>query len=132
MITRRHLLAGFALGTVLLSAAGADALTRRLPFDQKAFDAAQASGRPILVEVYASWCPVCKVQRPLLTKLGQIPKYQKIAYFEVDFDRQKEVLRALRVSKQSTLIAFKGKKEIARSTGDTNQASIEALVAKSL
>jgi thioredoxin 1 len=132
MITRRHLLAGFALGTVLLSAAGADALTRRLPFDQKAFEQAQASGRSILVEVYASWCPVCKVQRPFLTKLGQIPTYQKIAYFEVDFDRQKDVLRALRVSKQSTLIAFKGKKEIARSTGDTNQASIEALVAKSL
>ena len=132
MITRRHLLAGFGLGTVLLSAAGADALTRRLPFDQKAFDAAQASGRSILVEVYASWCPVCKVQRPFLTKLGQIPTYQKIAYFEVDFDRQKDVLRALRVSKQSTLIAFKGKNEIARTTGDTNHALIEALVAKSL
>jgi thioredoxin 1 len=132
MITRRHLFAAFALGMLVLSTAGADALTRRLPFDQKAFDAAQASGRPILVEVYASWCPVCKVQRPFLTTLGQNPKYQKIAYFEVDFDRQKDVLRALRVSKQSTLIVFKGKNEIARSTGDTNKTSIEALVAKSL
>ena len=130
--TRRHLLAGLAMAAVLLAAAGADALTRRLPFGQKAFDAAQASGRSILVEVHASWCPVCKVQRPFLTKLGQNPKYQKIAYFEVDFDRQKDVLRALRVSKQSTLIVFKGKKEVARSTGDTNHASIEALVAKSL
>jgi hypothetical protein len=72
------------------------------------------------------------VQRPFLTKLGQNPKYQKIAYFEVDFDRQKDVLRALRVHKQSTLIAFKGKNEVARSTGDTDHKSIEALVAKSL
>lgn len=131
-LARRYLFAGLALSAVLLSAMSADALTRRLPFDQKAFDAAQASGRPILVEIYASWCPVCKVQRPLLTKLGQNPKYQKIAYFEVDFDRQKDVLRALRVSKQSTLIVFKGKNEVARSTGDTNHVSIEALVAKSL
>ena len=130
MITRRYLLTACALGALVLSSAGADALTRRLPFGQKAFDAAQASGRPILVEVYASWCPVCKVQRPLLTKLGQNPKYQKIAYFEVDFDRQKDVLRALRVSKQSTLIVFKGSKEVARSTGDTDPASIRALVAK--
>jgi thioredoxin 1 len=132
MITRRHLFAAFALGALVLSTATTEALTRRLPFDQKAFAEAQASGRPILVEVYASWCPVCKVQRPFLTTLGQNPKYQKIAYFEVDFDRQKDVLRALGVSKQSTLIAFKGKKEIARSTGDTNKASIEALVAKAL
>lgn len=132
MITRRHLFTAFALGALALSTATADALTRRLAFNQKAFEEAQAAGRPILVEVHAGWCPVCKVQRPLLTKLGQNPKYQKIAYFEVDFDRDKDALRALRVSRQSTLIVFKGKNEIARSTGDTNPASIEALIAKTL
>jgi thioredoxin len=132
MITRRHLLAAFAVGTILLSTAAADALTRRLPFDQQAFEAAQASGRSILVEFYTTWCPVCKVQRPFLTTLGQNPKYQQIAYFEIDFDRHKELAREFRVHKQSTPIVFKGKNEIARSTGDTNRTSIEALVAKSL
>src|SRR5262245_31719132 len=132
MISRRHLLTAFVLTTVVLPAAGADALTRRLPFDQKAFAEAQASGRSILVEFYTTWCPVCKVQRPFLTTLGQNPKYQGIAYFEIDFDRHKDLAREFRVHKQSTLIVFKGKKEISRSTGDTNKASIEALVAKSL
>ena len=132
MITRRYLLAGLVLAAALLAGATADALTRRLPFDQKAFDAAQAAGRPTLVEFYTTWCPVCKVQRPFLTTLGQNPKYQKIAYFEVDFDRHKDLAREFRVHKQSTLIVFKGKNEIARSTGDTNKMSIEALVAKSL
>ncbi len=132
MIKRRHLLAGFVSTAIVFAAAGADALTRRLPFDQQAFDAARASGRSILVEFYTTWCPVCKVQRPFLTTLGQNPKYQKIAYFEIDFDRHKELAREFRVHKQSTLIVFKGKNEIARSTGDTNKTSIEALVAKSL
>jgi len=132
MITRRYLLTACALGALVLSSAGADALTRRLPFDQKAFESAQASGRSILVEFYTTWCPVCKVQRPFLTTLGQNPKYQKIAYFEIDFDRHKDLAREFRVHKQSTLIVFKGKNEIARSTGDTNKTSIEALVAKSL
>jgi thioredoxin 1 len=132
MITRRQLFAALALGALVLSTATADALTRRLPFDQKAFAEAQASGRPILVEFFTTWCPVCKVQRPFLTTLGQNPKYQKIAYFEIDFDRHKELAREFRVHKQSTLIVFKGKNEIARSTGDTNKMSIEALVAKSL
>ena len=132
MITRRHLLAVSALGALALSTVTADALTRRLPFDQKAFAEAQAAGRSILVEFYTTWCPVCKVQRPFLTTLGQNPKYQKVAYFEIDFDRHKDLARAFRVHKQSTLIVFKGKNEVARSTGDTNKASIEALVAKSL
>jgi thioredoxin 1 len=132
MITRRHLLTALVLAASVLSTAGADALTRRLPFDQKAFAEAQASGRSILVEFYTTWCPVCKVQRPFITTLGQNPKYQKIAYFEIDFDRHKDLAREFRVHKQSTLIVFKGKNEIARSTGDTNKTSIEALVAKSL
>ena len=132
MITRRHLLAVSALGALALSTVTADALTRRLPFDQKAFAEAQAAGRSILVEFYTTWCPVCKVQRPFLTTLGQNPKYQKVAYFEIDFDRHKDLARAFRVHKQSTLIVFKGKNEVARSTGDTNKASIEALVSKSL
>ncbi|MBX9776014.1 MAG: thioredoxin family protein [Xanthobacteraceae bacterium] len=132
MITRRQLFAALALVALVLSTATADALTRRLPFDQKAFAEAQAAGRPILVEFYTTWCPVCKVQRPFLTTLGQNPKYQKIAYFEIDFDKHKDLAREFRVHKQSTLIVFKGKNEVARSTGDTNKASIEALVAKSL
>jgi thioredoxin 1 len=132
MITRRHLLSAFVLAALVLSTVGAAALTRRLPFDQKAFADAQASGRSILVEFYTTWCPVCKVQRPFLTTLGQDPRYQKIAYFEIDFDRRKDLAREFRVHKQSTLIVFKGKKEISRSTGDTNKTSIEALIAKSL
>ena len=132
MITRRHLLAGPVLAAALLRGTPADALTRRLTFDRKAFDDAQAAGRPTLVEFYTAWCPVCKVQRPFITTLGQNPKYQKMAYFEVDFDRYKDIARAFRVHKQSTLIVYKGGKEIARSTGDTNRTSIEALVAKAL
>ena len=132
MIMRRHLLAAFVFGTLMLSAAGADALTRRLPFDQKAFEAAQTAGRPTLVEFYTTWCPVCKIQRPFLTTLGQNPKYQKIAYFEIDFDRHKDLARAFRVHKQSTLIVYRNGKEVARSTGDTNRTSIEGLIAKSL
>jgi thioredoxin 1 len=36
------------------------------------------------------------------------------------------------VQKQSTLIVFKGTQETGRSTGDTNAASIEGLLAKAL
>ena len=45
---------------------------------------------------------------------------------------QKDVLRRFNVQRQSTLIVFKGKQEAGRSVGDTNAASIEALLAKGL
>jgi len=50
----------------------------------------------------------------------------------VDFDAAKDVLRRFRVQHQSTLIMFKGRTEVGRSTGDTDPNRIQALVSKGL
>jgi thioredoxin 1 len=131
MLNRRLVLTGITVGIVLMSGAASEAITKRM-FDQKAFTAAQAAGRPILVEVHASWCPVCKRQRPILAKLATDARFKRMVSFEIDFDSQKDLVRRFNVHKQSTLIVFKGRKEIARSTGDSNPASIEQLLARSL
>ncbi|MPZ40227.1 MAG: thioredoxin [Rhizobiales bacterium] len=131
MLNRRLILSAVALGIVVFSGASSEAITKRM-FDQKAFEAAQAAGQSILVEVHASWCPVCKRQRPILAKLGTEAKFKRMVSFEIDFDSQKDLVRRFNVHKQSTLIVFKGRKEIARSTGDSNPGSIEQLLTKSL
>ncbi len=102
------------------------------PFDQKAFAEAQKAGRPIFVGVHASWCPTCKAQDPILGELMSAPKFKDLVYFVVDFDGQKDVLKTFGVRSQSTLIAFKGDRETGRSVGDTNRASIAALLDKTL
>jgi hypothetical protein len=52
--------------------------------------------------------------------------------FNIDFDTQKDLLRQFKVRVQSTMIAFKGKQEVGRSSGDTNSDSIERLLEKSI
>ena len=131
MLNRRHLLAGVLLTLAVIPGRPAGALERK-PFDAKAFAAEQAAGRPILVEVSAVWCPICKVQKPILANLATKPKFKNMMLFEIDFDTQKDLWRAFNVQKQSTLIAFKGTREVGRSTGDTNATSIESLLDKSL
>jgi len=101
-------------------------------YDQKAFEAAQASNLPILLDVSAPWCPTCKAQKPILEKLTADPAYKDLKIFEIDFDSQTDLLRTLHVQKQSTLIVYKGKVEEGRSTGDTAEASISTLLHKSL
>ena len=128
MIDRRGLLFALALSAVATSAVAASAK----PFDQKAFDAAQAAGKPILIEVHAPWCPVCKAQAPILSRLKGDAKFKELLSFEIDFDSQKALLRKFNVQRQSTLIVFKGKQEAGRSTGDTNAGSIAALLGKAI
>jgi thiol-disulfide isomerase/thioredoxin len=128
MIHRRSFVAAAALAA-MASTRPAAAAQR---FTQAAFEAAQAAGKPILIEVSAPWCPTCRAQKPILARLAAEPRFRDLVALEVDFDSQKEVLRSLRVQMQSTLIVFKGRAEMGRSTGDTNAASIAALVAKSV
>ena len=131
MLNRRHLLGAFALATMVSFASIAAAMDKK-PFDQKAFDDAQAAGKPILVEVTAPWCPVCKAQAPTLSKLRDEAKYKDLVSFNIDFDSQKDLLKKFGVQKQSTLIVFKGKQEMGRSTGVTDPQAITALVGKSI
>jgi len=107
-------------------ALGAD----KKPFDASTFTALQASGKPILVDVRADWCPTCKAQAPILSSLLATPAFKDYTVLEVDFDTQPDALRQFKVTQQSTLIVFKGKAEKGRSTGDTRKDSIEALLRK--
>jgi thioredoxin-like negative regulator of GroEL len=132
MLTRRSF--GSAVAAALASAglfAPAWANTA-VPFSEQAFKAAQASGGPILVEIHADWCPTCKAQMPILNKLTGEPKFKDLKIFRVDFDAMKPVVKQFGAQMQSTLIVFKGSAEQGRSVGDTKEASISALLDKSL
>jgi thiol-disulfide isomerase/thioredoxin len=103
-----------------------------VPYSDGAFKAAQVAGQPILIEVHAGWCPTCKAQKPIIDKLAEAPKFKNLKIFRVDFDDMKPVVKAFGAQMQSTLIVFKGATEIGRSVGDTREASIAALLDKSL
>jgi len=132
MLSRRS----FSLSIAALAASGAAVAptlsATQQSFDAKAFAEAQAAGKPILVAVHATWCPTCKAQAPILGKLLADPKFKDLVFLVVDFDAQKDVVKRFGVRTQSTLIAFNGASERARSVGDTDADSIAALVNKAL
>lgn len=116
---------------VLVGSVPATAVERQA-FSPEALAAAQEAGKPILVDVFAAWCSVCRAQSPILHKLTEEPKYKNLLVLKADFDAQKDELRALDVRSQSTLIVFKDGKEVGRSVGDTSEFSIEGLLDKTL
>lgn len=103
-----------------------------LPFTAVAFEAAQKSGKSILVEIHADWCPTCKAQAPIISQLRDDPRYKDLLVFRVDFDAQKDVVRQFGARSQSTLITFKGQTETGRSVGDTRKESIQTLLSQAL
>ncbi len=130
MLSRRFAL--FAIAAAGAAVAAPAFAAGPHPFDAAAFAAAQKAGKPIFVAIHASWCPICKVQKPILSELMADPKFNDLLYFTIDFDSQKDLVQRFGAQKQSTLISFKGDKEQGRSVGDTHRESIAALLNKVL
>lgn len=97
-------------------------------YTKQAFMAAQEAGTLILVHVTAPWCPTCRAQKPVVAAVER--ENPALVVYEVDFDSQKDALRAFNVTTQSTLIAFAGKAETGRSTGVTDPMKIKELAGK--
>jgi thioredoxin 1 len=126
-MTRYHAFAAVLLVSATVSAPALAAETR--PFDAAVFAAAQAQGRPILVDVKAWWCPVCASQGRTIKALSANPAYQQMVIFDVNYDKDKDALKRFGVSKQGTLIAFHGGRQTGRIDFDTDKAKIAALLA---
>lgn len=124
---RRH-----ALVALLALAAAPLAHAAGVPFEQTAFDAARRNGKPVLVMVHAEWCPTCRKQEPAVLDLLKQPEFSGIQLLVVDFDLQEDVRKTLRATKQSTLILFRGEKEVTRSTGETRPEAIAQMLRKAL
>lgn len=102
------------------------------PFSQPEFDTLTRSGKPVVLDITAPWCPTCKEQKPIVERLMKLPAYKDVTLMTIDFDSQKATLRKFKVTMQSTLVAFKGDREVGRSVGDTTPAGLEGLVRKTV
>jgi thioredoxin 1 len=114
--------------TALALGAPSFASDRAQPYSEDAFEAAQRAGEPILVDVTASWCPTCARQGEILDTLLENADFSDLTVFEVDFDDQKDAVRAFRAPRQSTLVVFRGEQETGRAVAITSEGDIEALL----
>ncbi len=109
------ILSHFSLGTIFAFSPEA--------FDKEKFQVAQKAGKVVLVDVYAKWCPTCKVQHADLEKFLSEPKYKNVLVFRVDFDDKPLVksfgeLIGKPIPRQSTIVIFKGTQQVAFSVAE--------------
>ncbi len=102
------------------------------PYGETAFKAATSGGKTVVLDFHADWCPVCRKQGPLLESLAQEDKLKNVVVLKVDYDEERALKKQLKILSQSTLVVFKGEKEVARATGVTDKDQIRELIEKGL
>lgn len=90
-------------------------------FNQESFKQAQKEGKSIILNFHADWCPTCRKQNKVITEILRSADFSKVVWFKVDFDNSESLQKELNVSRQSTLIFYKGESEVNRSIGETQK-----------
>lgn len=67
-----------------------------------------------------------------MAKLRKQPRYAGIAHLRVNYDVEKDVMKQFDARNRSTLIMFKGTKEVGRVQFETDEKAIQALLDKAL
>jgi thioredoxin 1 len=127
MVTRRSAI--LLMATIAWSACAPAKASEFRPYEPAAVERAVASGKPVVVHVYAPWCLQCHIQSSYLDALKDDAAYSGVTFFRVDYDNQKEVVAKLNCPR-STVIAYRGGKEVARmSWGITKESIVNVLKA---
>lgn len=94
------------------------------PFTPECFAELQKADEFVLVDVFATWCPVCAQQQKVLADFKKARPSARLHMLQVDFDDQKEWVTHFKAPRQSTLILFKGEERLWFSVAQTDKDTI--------
>ena len=90
----------------------------------------KATGKTVVVNSYEPWCWSCRKQDKVL--IGAKDEFKDVVFLTYQQGKHKDIAEALNVSVRTTIVVFKGKKEVARIIGQTGKPEIYSAIKKGI
>ena len=115
---------------------GVNAIEKETTFNKELFDKAQADGKIVIVSSWIKYCTSCASQMKILNKANKEGKlsdidFSNIEYFAFDVTNN-EIANLFDIQYQTSLLIFKGSKEVYRSIGETTEDLIYEAIKTSI
>ena len=115
---------------ILLIQFPANAADKYTNFSLSSLEKAKASGKTVVVNSYEPWCWSCRKQDKVL--IGAKNEFKDVVFLTYQQGKHKDIAQALNVSVRTTIVVFKGKKEVARIIGQTGKLEIYSAIEKGI
>ena len=115
---------------VLLIQFPANAADKYTNFSLSSLEKAKNTGKTVVVNSYEPWCWSCRKQDKVL--IDAKDEFKDVVFLTYQQGKHKDIAEALNVSVRTTIVVFKGKKEVARIIGQTGKTEIYSAIKKGI
>ncbi len=99
-------------------------------FDIEKFKFAQNNGKIVVIHSWNKSCGTCAKQKPILEKAKK--DFENVIFMNFEQTKNKDIAKLLKVDYWTTIVVYKGNKELAREIGLYNQEDIYNLIKKGI
>ena len=108
----------------------ANAVEKKTNFSVKIFEKAKASGKTVVVNSYEVWCGTCSKQTKILNQAER--EFKNIIFLSYEQSKNKNIAQLLGIKFWTTIVIYKGDKEITRIVGQTDKEIIYSAIQKGI
>ena len=99
-------------------------------FSLSSLEKAKANGKTVVVNSYEPWCWSCRKQDKVL--ISAKDEFKGVVFLTYQQGKHKDIAEALNISVRTTIVVFKGKREVARIIGQTGKTEIYSAIKKGI
>ena len=115
---------------VLLIQFPANAADKYTNFSLSSLEKAKNTGKTVVVNSYEPWCWSCRKQDKVL--ISAKDEFKGVVFLTYQQGKHKDIAEALNISVRTTIVVFKGKKEVARIIGQNGKTEIYSAIKKGI
>ena len=106
----------------LFACFSANAVEKKTNFSEEIFENAKASGKTVVVNSYEIWCGTCSKQTKILDQAEK--EFKDIVFLSYEQSKNKDIAQKLGIKFWTTIVVYKGDKDVALIVGQTNKEKI--------
>ena len=108
----------------------ANAVEKKTNFSTEIFEQAKASGKTVVINSYEVWCGTCSEQTKVVDQAEK--EFKDIVFLSYEQSKNKEIAQKLNIKYWTTIVVYKGNKEVARIVGQTDKKTIYSAIQKGI